>query len=187
MLRKLIYALPCLALAACADNASKYRDTQHLELPPTLAIEHTHNTEEEVDDKPVSKRKSLLTGLEELSEKDGRPMLLIKTQPDRAWDLIETALKLGNIEVLDKNRNAQLFQVNYDPDGGGFFSMFSNQYESADYTLTLKEGILGVEVGAKLTATAKNEENEVKDASAELIKQLHQIVQDKIINRNSGS
>lgn len=197
MPRKLFYSLPCLLLAACADTSEKYRDTHHLELPPTLAIEHTNSTPAETSDSPTetvsskpSKKKSILEGIEQLAEKEGKPILQINTRLDRAWDLTETALKLADIEILDKNRNDLSFQVNYDPDARGLLNFFNNQYEAADYTLTLKEAISGIEVSARLAQKSSNGEPQEgnNDASAELIKRLHQVLQEKIINRdNSGS
>jgi uncharacterized lipoprotein len=192
MPRKLFYSLPCLLLAACADTSEKYRDTHHLEMPPTLAVEHTNSppVETETVGDNVAKKKSILEGVEQLAEKDGKPILQINTRLDRAWDLTETALQLANIEVLDKNRNDLSFQVNYDPDGHALINLFNNQYDAEDYTLTLKEANTGIEVSARLVRKTANSETQEgdNDASAELIKRLHQVLQEKIINRdNSGS
>lgn len=196
MSRKVIYSLPYLLLAACADTSEKYRDTHHLELPPTLAIEHTHGSTDEpaenaVDTtaKPRATKKSILDGIEQLTEKDGKPILQIKTRLERAWDLTETALKLADIPVLDKNRNEQTIQVTFDPDGDSFISLLNNQYEAADYTLNLKEALSdGIEVSAKLSEKTSGGEPQTNtnDASAELIKRLHQVLQDKVLNRDSN-
>ncbi|MDD1621784.1 MAG: outer membrane protein assembly factor BamC [Methylococcaceae bacterium] len=197
MPRKLIYSLPCVLLAACADTSDKYRDIQHLEMPPTLIIEHTASAPTETSDTPTetisgkaTKKKSILEGIEQLAEKDGKPILQINTRLDRAWDLTETALKLADIEILDKNRNDLSFQVNYDPDARGLLNFFSNQYDAANYALSLKEATSGIEVSAKLAQKTANGETQesAHDASDELIKRLHQVLQEKVINRdNSGS
>ncbi|MGZ5000235.1 MAG: hypothetical protein ACXV7F_08040 [Methylomonas sp.] len=187
MSRKLIYSLPCLLLAACADTSDKYRDIQHLEMPPTLAIEHTNTGPAEVESEMTPRKKSLLDGIERLVEKDGKPIMQINTRLDRAWDLTETALKLANIEVMDKNRNELTFQVNYDPDGSGLMSLFTGQYDEASYTLTLTEAVTGIEVGAKLAEKGAYGESQegYNDASAELIKRLHQVLQEKVITREN--
>lgn len=187
MVRKLLYGLPYFLLAACADTSDKYRDIQHLEMPPTLAIEHTNSTPAETDSGKALQKKSLLDGIEQLVEQDGKPILQIKTRLARAWDLTETALQLANIETLDKNRNALTFQVNYDPDGSGFASLLNNEYDAEDYTLTLKDGIAGVEVHAELAKQAANGDSQEgdNDASAELIKRLHQVLQEKVLNRDN--
>ncbi len=187
MFRKLIYSLPCVLLAACADTSDKYRDIQHLELPPTLAIEHTASAPVETESQTTPRKKSILEGIEQLAEKDGKPILQINTRLDKAWELTETALKLADIEILDKNRNELTFQVNYDPDGSGLLTLFNDQYYPADYTLTVTEAITGIEVSAKLAEKAVNGETQhgYNDASAELIKRLHQVLQEKIINRGN--
>lgn len=189
MPRKLIYSLPCVLLAACADTSDKYRDIQHLEMPPTLVIEHTNSApvEPETVSDSVTTKKSLLEGIEQLVEKDGKPILQINTRLDRAWDLTDTALKLASIEVLDKNRNELTFQVSYDPDGRGLLSLLTNQYDEASYTLTLKEATTGIEVSAKLAQKGVYGESQegYNDASSELIKKLHQVLQDKVINREN--
>lgn len=190
MQRKLIYSLPCVLLVACADTSDKYRDIQHLELPPTLAIEHTQRAAEESEtsevDKPIAKKKSILDGVEQLTEKDGKPILLINTRLDRAWDLTETAIKLADIEVLDRNRNDLSIQVTYDPDGGGFISLLNNQV--ADYTLNLKATSDGIEVSAKLAEKTASGDPQTgfDDASGQLIKRLHQVLQDKVLNRDNN-
>lgn len=189
MPRKLIYSLPCVLLAACADTSDKYRDIQHLEMPPMLVIEHTNSApvEPETVSDSVTTKKSLLEGIEQLVEKDGKPILQINTRLDRAWDLTDTALKLASIEVLDKNRNELTFQVSYDPDGRGLLSLLANQYDEASYTLTLKEATTGIEVSAKLAQKGVYGESQegYDDASSELIKKLHQVLQDKVINREN--
>lgn len=187
MPRKLIYSLPCMLLAACADTSDKYRDIQHLEMPPTLAIEHTANaTEVEAESEMTPRKNSLLDGIERLIEKDGKPVMRINTRLDRAWDLTETALKLADVEVLDKNRNELTFLVNYDPDRSGLIGLLTSQYDEAYYTLTLTEAVTGIEVSAKLAEKGAYGDSQegFEDASAELIKRLHQVLQEKVINRN---
>ena len=184
MLRKLTYGLPCLLLTACADAPDKYRDTHHLELPPVLPIEHTNpQPAVEADD---LKPKSALANLMAFTDAGGKPVLTLKTRYDRAWEMVATALKLTDIEVLDKNQAENRFQVRYDPDTGGkdvglLRELLNNHYDEAEYTITLKEESAGVVVNAALS---KPEGGEVEDGSAELIRLLHKTIDEKIINRS---
>lgn len=201
MVRKLLYGLPCFLLAACADTSEKYRDIQHLEMPPTLAIEHTNTAPEEPDtiakpkqegDSAAAAKKSanselgkliLLVGSEE------KPILQMKTRFDRAWDLVDRGLQLAEIEVTDKNRDAGIFRVRYVADGQGkgrrfinsITSFFSDKFEDTEYTLTLDKDkrITDVRVdklvGSK-PSDGNGEESFNNDDSASLMKLLHKTI-----------
>ncbi|MBD9359457.1 outer membrane protein assembly factor BamC [Methylomonas fluvii] len=184
LLRTLTYSLPCLLLVACADAPDKYRDTHHLELPPVLPIEHTNPQPAlAVDD---LKPKSALADLMAFTDDAGKPVLTLNTRPDRAWEMVATALKISNIEVLDKSQEDQRFQVRYDPDTSGkdvglLRALLNNDYDEAEYTIKLKEERRGLTVNASLTKPEDLEFGE--DGSAELIRLLHKAIDEKIINR----
>ncbi len=185
MLKHLVYGLPALVLLGCADTSERYRDTHHLELPPELPIEHTH-AQAAVESDDLKPRTSPLSGLMAFEDDGSKPVLTLKTRPDRAWDMILVALKVGNIEVLDKNREENRLQVRYDADmqgkEGSWTDIFaSDNYAEADYTLTLKDDILGIRVNAALSKPDDLDFGE--DASAELIRFLHKTIDEKIINR----
>lgn len=184
LLRTLTYSLPCLLLAACADSPDKYRDTHHLELPPVLPIEHT-NVQPPVAADDL-KPKSALADLMAFADDGSHPQLTLKTRPDRAWEMVATALKISNIEVLDKSQEDQRFQVRYDPDNSGkdvgfLRSLINNNYDEAEYTVKLKEERRGVTVNASLTKPDDLEFGE--DGSPELVRLIHKIIDEKIINR----
>lgn len=184
MLRKLSYGLPCLLLTACADAPDKYRDTHHLELPPVLPIEHSNpQPAVALDD---LKPKSALANLMAFTDAGGKPVLTLKTRPDRAWEMVATALKIGDIEVLDKNQDENRIQVRYDPDTGGkdvglLRSLINNHYDEAEYSITLKDESAGVTVNA--APTKPDDLDPGADGSAELVRLLHKIIDEKIINR----
>ncbi|WP_446809064.1 hypothetical protein ACH50O_17660 [Methylomonas sp. 2BW1-5-20] len=184
LFRTLTYGLPCLLLAACADAPDKYRDTHHLELPPVLPIEHTNPQPAVAADD--LKPKSALANLMAFTDNAGKPLLTLKTRRDRAWEMISTALKISDIEVLDKNQDENRFQVRYDPDTSGkdvglLRSLISNHYDEAEYNITLKEEIAGIAVNAALSKPDAVDAD--SDGSAELIRLLHKIIDEKIINR----
>lgn len=185
MLRKLSYGLPVLLLAACGETPEKYRDIHHLELPPVLPIEHTNPQPAiAVDD---MKPKSALANLMDFVELDGKPRLTLKTSRDRAWEMVATALKISDVEVLDKNPDENRFLVRYDPDTGGkdvglIRALLNNHYPEAEYTINLNDEISGVIVKAALSKPDDVETD--ADGSAELIRLLHKAIDEKIINRD---
>ena len=164
--------LPCLSLllVACADSPDKYRDTKHLETPPTLAIERNTST-------PVkSSRSSSTTTTASTSETnsksandldkliyitgdDQQPVLQLKTRFDRAWDLLERGLQLAEIEVIDKNRYEGKIRVNYiagqEATGKGLISSIGSLFggKESEYTLTLDKDskITGIHINKVAT------------------------------------
>ena len=66
------------------------------------------------------------------------------------------------------------------------FDIFSDDnYAETDYDISLKEEILGIVVNAKLTHPTELEFGE--DGSAELIRFLHKVIDEKIINRDRNN
>lgn len=179
--------MPALLLGACADTSERYRDTHALEMPPELPIERTHPQPPVAAEESKTESASPLAGLVDYQDDDKNPVLSLKTRPDRAWDMIIVALKLGNIEVLDKNREINRIQVRFDADTAGkeesLFDIFSDDnYAAANYNISLKEEIVGIAVKAELSAPSELEFGE--DGSAELIRFIHKVIDEKIINRD---
>ncbi|MCQ8102716.1 hypothetical protein NP590_01255 [Methylomonas sp. SURF-2] len=186
MSKRLIAGLPVLLLLGCADTSDRYRDNHQLELPPELPIEHTHvQPALAADDlSPRAAKSSLLAELMDFSDGD-KPRLTLKTRPDRAWEMVVVALKIGNVEVLDKNRQENRIQVRFDPDSAGreptlLDAFFNNAYDEADYNITLREEASGVMVNAELGKTDGGQSGE--DGSAELLRLLHKTIDEKIIH-----
>ncbi|WGS86034.1 outer membrane protein assembly factor BamC [Methylomonas sp. UP202] len=191
MLKTLRYTLPCLLLAGCADAPEKYRDIKHLELPPVLPIENPHPQPAiAADDLAGSKSggKSMLAGLVDFKDDGQKPQLTLMTRLDRAWEMVETALTLSDIDIVDKNRNDNKIQVRYDPDTGGKTKsllnrlFLDNDFPEAEYTISLTDAISGVKVNAALGKPDDFSANE--DGSAALIRLLHDTIDKKIINRD---
>lgn len=187
-LKHFALSLPALVLIGCADTSDRYRDTHALELPPELPIEHTHSQAAVSANDLTAKPASPLAGLVDYHDNGSTPKLTLKTRPERAWDMIIVALKIGDIKVLDKNREENRIQVRYDPDTAGkeesLLDIFADDnYAEADYTLTLKEDILGIVINAALSKPDELEFGE--DGSAELIRFLHKMIDERIINRDT--
>ncbi|AEF98977.1 hypothetical protein [Methylomonas methanica] len=188
MSKRLIIGLPVLLLAACADTSDRYRDTHHLELPPELPIEHTHTQPAVAADdlSPQAARTSPLENLVDFKDDGEKPLLTLKTRPDRAWEMVVVALKISNIEVLDKNREENRIQVRYDPDTNGreprvLDVFFNDDYAETDYTIRLKEDVLGIAVNVALSKPEQLEYGE--DGSPNLLRLLHKTIDEKIIHR----
>jgi len=184
---KYLPLMPPLLIGACTDTSERYRDTHALEMPPELVIERTHTQAPVAADESKTEAVSPLAGLVNYQDDDKNPVLSLKTRPDRAWDMVLVALKLGNIEVLDKNREINRIQVRFDPDTAGkkesLFDIFSDDnYAAANYNISLKEEVMGVVVKAELSAPSELEFGE--DGSAEVIRFLHKVIDEKIINRD---
>lgn len=185
-----LYVLPTLLLLACGESSDRYRDTHHLELPPELPIEHTHHQAAVgSDDMKPKASGSILASLMEYDTVGGKPQLTLKTRPERAWEMVSTALRITNINVLDKSREKLVFQVRYDPDIDGkdvgfIRSLLSNAYPEADYSITLKEETAGLRVLVAPNQSTPLEKDE--DGSDELVRLLHQTIDEKIINRSES-
>ena len=188
MSKSLLLGLPALLVFGCADTSDRYRDLHELEMPPILPIEHTH-TQSAVAADDLKPKTSALTDLLAFTDDEHKPSLVIKTRPDRAWEMLMVAIKLSNLEVLDKNREENRIQVRYDPDRKGkeprpLDMILNNDYAEAEYTINLKENTAGIAV---LTSLSKPDELEFgDDGSAELIRLLHKTINDKIINRDKS-
>jgi len=185
MLKKMAYGLLALLIVGCADTSERYKDTQHLEFPPDLPIEHTQ-TQPVIAENDLKPKTSALAGLMAFEDNESKPKLTLKTRPERDWEIVSTALKITNMEVLDKNREVNRFQVMYDPDTGGeeesvLDLFFNNDYEEAEYVITMKEDILGMVVNAELAKP----DGAGEDGSAQLIRLLHKTIDKKIINRDT--
>lgn len=186
MKKHLLYSLPALLLIACGETQERYRDIHHLELPPELPIEHTHQQAAvEADD--LRPKTSALAGLMAFEEVAGKPVLTLKTRQERAWEMLSTALKISNINVLDKNRELSLFQVRYDPDIDGkdvgfIGSLLNNDFPEAEYSIRLKDESAGIRIDVSPNPPDSVDSSE--DGSGELVRLLHKIIDEKILNRS---
>jgi len=186
LLNKWVYGLPLFLLTACSETPDRYEDARKLELPPELSLEHARSQPAIAVDDKVRRPSSPLAGLMAFEDNADKPVLTLKTRPERAWDMVVVALKISNIEVLDKNREERRLQVRFDPDTAGkeesWLDLFaSDNHPEAEYNITLKEEILGVVVNAALSKPDQVESG--GDSSAELLRFLSKVIDEKIINR----
>jgi uncharacterized lipoprotein len=103
-------------------------------------------SEEKDEEENESERKGLANDVI-LAEEKQKPIIKIKKDFDRSWDIVEQALQLDEIEITDKNRDKGVFYVTFDPDTKSdstfvdamTFFLFKDEYAEASYKLTLTE------------------------------------------------
>jgi len=196
MVKKIVYGMPYIFLVACATPTEKYRDIKHLEMPPTLGIEHTstsgsdsnNNGRYRSEGKSTTQNSgaSDLENLILLAGSETKPKLELKTRFDRAWDLVNNALRLTKIEVVEKNKDNGVFHVQYlaseqgkgEKKGSTIFSFFTDKFENAHYTITVDKDkkITDVRVDKDINPEHDADEQDGLDESASLVKLLHKTI-----------
>ncbi|MCK9396188.1 MAG: outer membrane protein assembly factor BamC [Methylobacter sp.] len=132
-------------LVSCGTTEeSRYRDTEHLERPPTVARSSPSKEERTVDNSSIPKRKDT-TGLGSDVYLSSRSQLTIKQPLDQAWSTVSRALKQSGIKITDHERDKGLYYVTQErdtADNTGFLakasSFFSFENDAAIYLLTVK-------------------------------------------------
>lgn len=156
-LKKILF-FSALLMISCADiKSTRYKDTSHLEMPPTMEIVEKPIVEE------AKKEEIEKTGIGEnvsLARSAELPVIKIKKLFDRSWDIVEQALRLSEIEITDKNREQGVFYVLFDPDvlksedtglvDSMRFFFFKDDFAEAAYKLTVAWRETDTEVSVEL-------------------------------------
>lgn len=128
-------------LVSCGTaEQSRYRDTEALERPPTLAASPTRE-QRTVDTSSIPKRKDR-HGLDTDVYLNTSSQLTLKQPFDDAWNTLGRGLKQSGMKITDHERDKGQYYVTQesDEDNAGFFakatSFFSD--DSAIYLLTVK-------------------------------------------------
>ncbi|HEY8098745.1 MAG TPA: outer membrane protein assembly factor BamC [Methylobacter sp.] len=141
-----------LVSCSSAEEKSRYRDTENLERPPTVA-KSSPPQERTVDNSSIPKKKDR-TGLGSDVYQSSPAQLTIKQPFGEAWNTLSRALKQSGIKITDHERDKGLYYVSQEADRTGFFAK-ATAFLSADptiYLLTVKDE--GEET--TVTATAAN-------------------------------
>lgn len=146
-------------LVSCGmGEDSRYRDTELLERPPTVAVDKKAGESLQVDDSVIP-RKKYKSGLGDdvYMPVSMSPKLKIKQRIDDAWYTLNLALKQSEIKITDHERDKGFYYVSYNP--GTFFEQMTgfvdkkhDEQNDAIYLLTVKEDGTETEV----TATVAN-------------------------------
>ena len=188
-----------LFCTACSDiPKTNYKDNSYLEAPPGYKVKKAATTTPTTTPTSTPKAKVQdpkglgdLVALEEIS---GQDALIIDKKFDRAWIVVEKALGLNKIEITDRNRDAGLYHVDYDPDIiSGYYPKFiqflaNDRYEESSYKVELVEKDTKIHVTANIkppeidSSLYEDEEDreEPKDGSSKLIKMLFKTIQDDL-------
>ncbi len=188
--------LIAILVTACSDSSNiRYRDTSSLETPPVMVIKETPKTivkqEEEIEKKGLGEVVSISSSVK-------YPILKIKKNFDRSWDIVEQALNLAEIEITDKDRDKGLYYLKFDPDkiaskDSGVmdslsFFLFKDEYAEAAYKLTVQWKDTDTEVKAELIEQESDdllddgEDNfeDPVDSGTILIKRLYKTIRDDL-------
>lgn len=183
--------LLCLlaGLSACAEG-KKYRDTTGLETPPRLAIT-TDDSATLGAASPQQEAKKSLADSVFVDDAEKPSVLKIKKLFDRAWDIVGQALAQKKIEITDKNRDAGVYFVKYDPSADSGTAVFGNvkififeeEYREAPYKLSIVWRDTETEVRAEMLPQPESEERdddeEFADGSSKLLKALYETIRDE--------
>lgn len=179
------------ALVSCASTEdSRYRNTEFLERPPTVASSPARE-QRVVDNSSIPKKKDS-TGLGSDVYQSTPTQLTIKQPFDEAWNTLSRAFKQSAIKVTDHERDKGLYYVTRQHDTTektGFFAKataFLND-DPAIYLLTVKEE--GVETTVSIAAANATEQSSATQDGAphpsaegaeDLLQTLFRTLRDKL-------
>lgn len=163
--KKISFLITLLTLSCSDSNQSRYKDTHHLEEPPQIKIVQKPKISEvavktDIGDNGLGKG-VLLVNVE------NKAILKIKKNFDHSWEVVDQALKLNEIEITDKDRGQGVFYVTYDPDDQQMgdtslidkmtFFMFKDEYDEAEYKLTVVWRESETDITAELVESETND------------------------------
>jgi uncharacterized lipoprotein len=177
-------------LVSCGTTEeSRYRDTEALERPPTVASSTTKE-QRIVDDSSIPKKKDR-TGLGLDVYQNTPTQLTIKQPFDEAWNTLGRALKQSGFKITDHEKDKGLYYVTQETEEtSGFFAKATAflSRDSSIYLLTIKP--VGEETTVTATIANASEQNGsaakdgVPEASAEsaedLLQQLFKTLRDTL-------
>jgi uncharacterized lipoprotein len=176
-----------MMLVSCGGgNDSRYRDTQMLERPPTLAVSNKAGEPHITDNSTIPKKRDKMGLGADVYMIESPPMQLkIKKPFDYAWRVLEMALKQSQINIIDHRQDKGLYYVYYKQKTlfDGATSLFKknqeNEHHEANYVLTVKEDKAETKISANpFNAAEQDSTDDVANSDAEallwgLYKTLH--------------
>lgn len=175
------------SLVSCGTvEDSRYRNTEMLERPPTVAVDKKAGESLQVDDSVIP-RKKYKSGLgDDVYMTESTPTKLKIKQPiDDAWYTLDLALKQSQIKITDHERDKGFYYVSYKPS-----SLFENvasllekkhdEQDGAIYLLTVKkdgaetEVTAGIANASEQSSSGKNGAQRATEEGAEdLLQQVY--------------
>ncbi|GAB6140475.1 hypothetical protein JCM14076_12040 [Methylosoma difficile] len=174
-----------LVLASCGGKDSRYRDTELLERPPTLAIEKSIDEPAVEPDVSVIPKKSSKPGLRDaVAFVESEPMrITIRQDYETAWRSIGLALKQREIKITDHNRERGLYYVYYS--SKGLFSVLlasKDEHHDANVMLTVEpeDGLVKVKA-IPVTVSDRDEADGFATSDQEsLLRDLYETLHDDL-------
>lgn len=184
------YLLFTVLLAACAPGKdSRYRDTELLERPPTLAVGNQPEAADCCDDAAIPKRKAKPGLGDDVYMVATKPMQLKIKQPvDTAWNTLGLALAQSEIKITDQEREKGFYYVAYKP-ASLFSGLLDHLNKDVIYQLKLTQD--GAETSITATLANLNEQNsmlahfdsdeeEARSDAEDLLHRLYETLHDKL-------
>lgn len=176
-------------LVSCGTTEeSRYRDTEALERPPTVASSPSKE-QRTVDDSSIPRKKDR-TGLGSDVYLNTSTQLTIKQPFSEAWYTLGRALKQSGIKVTDHERDKGLYYVTRDTeDRSGFFAKATAYFRAdpAIYLLTVKDDGDETTVTATManaaeqsSAAISNVEQPTPEGAEDLLQALFNTLRDKL-------
>lgn len=181
--------MTCFLVSCGTTEESRYRSTEDLERPPTVASSPSKE-QRIVDDSSIPKKKDR-TGLGLDVYQNTPTQLTIKQPFDEAWNTLGRALKQSGLKITDHEKDKGLYYVTQETEEtSGFFAKATAffSHDASTYLLTVKP--LGEETTVTATIANASEQNssaakdgvpEASAASAEdLLQQLFKTLRDTL-------
>ena len=189
----LVLLLVTFLVSCSTAEDSRYRDTEMLERPPTVAVDRKAGESPQIDDSVIP-RKKYKSGLgDDVYMTESTPeKLKIKQRIDDAWYTLNLALKQSEIKITDHERDKGFYYVSYNPGTlfeqmTGFVDKEQDEQNGAIYLLTVKEDGAETEVTATVanpteqSSAGKNGANRASEEGAEdLLQQLYKTLRDDL-------
>jgi len=185
--------LVTLLISCSTAEDGRYRDTEMLERPPTVAVDRKAGESPQIDDSVIP-RKKYKSGLgDDVYMTESTPATLRIKQPiDDAWYTLDLALKQSEIKITDHERDKGFYYVSYNPGAffgnmTGFFEKQNDEQNGAIYLLTVKEDGAETEITATIanateqSSAGKNGAHKASEEGAEdLLQQLYKTLRDDL-------
>ena len=150
-------------LVSCGTTEpSRYRDTEALERPPTLAKSSPSKEQHIVDTSSIPKKKDS-SGLGSDVYQSSRTQLTLKQPMDQAWNTLGRAFKLADLKVTDHERDKGFYYVTRETEEKkGFFAKATSFFgdDQTVYLLTVKP----LDDETTVTATVANASEQNSEA-----------------------
>lgn len=188
-----ILLLVTFSVSCTTTEDSRYRDTEILERPPTVAVDKKAGESPEIDNSVIPRKKYKMGLGSDVYMTESTPAKLKIKQPiDDAWYTLNLALKQSEIKITDHERDKGFYYVSYNPGAffekvTGFLKKEHDEQIEAIYLLTVKEDGAETEITATIAnATEQNGagKNGAHRASVEgaedLLQQLYKTLRDDL-------